>query len=358
MQLRAVSAKKHSVSGTARHDFRLKAGQIIQNPMADNSISESFDPLVQFLEDAADGAHDHGVAVGLKQNDEAALRTALTDLIGKPAGPGNVPPAELGFKDKWNVAKAAKTSSTGALRSAKSNGRVLARACIGVLQPRLGQSWNNTWQTAGFTHNSLAVPQNPLPLLNQLRSYFVTNPTHEVADLTPTISATATACEASAQAISTAASTSNNKNMESGQAKKNLAAGIKAARARLTGLREELDQLIEDDDDLWYAFGFDKPGDPDTPEVPENLVATPGAAGSKMLFVDWDDAVRGHGYRVIVTDTATPPVQLANEIVHESEANLTLDTLPSGTAVRITVSARNRTGGESGPSTPVNSTVP
>ena len=53
--------------------------------MADNSIPKLFDPIVQFLEDAADGAHDHGAAVGLKQNDEAALRAALTDLVGAPA---------------------------------------------------------------------------------------------------------------------------------------------------------------------------------------------------------------------------------------------------------------------------------
>ena len=55
---------------------------------------------------------------------------------------------------------------------------------------------------------------------------------------------------------------------------------------RLTGWRNELGQLLEDDDERWYAFGFSKPSDPDTPEVPENLVIVPGPAGSHMVFID------------------------------------------------------------------------
>lgn len=327
--------------------------------MANNSIPETFDPIVEFLEDAADGAHDHGAAIQLKQNDEPALRAVLADLIGTPAGPGNVPPAVPGKKDKWNMAKSGKVSGTAAFRSARSAGRALAQACIGVLKPGLGNQWNNAWQTAGFTNNSLAVPANPLALLNQFRSYFAANPTKEVPNLTPTISATAVACEAAAQAISTAASASNTSNMNAGMAQAALAAAIKAGRSRLGGLREELTQLLGPDDDLWYAFGFDKPSDPDTPEVPLHLVLTAGAAGSKMLFGDWDDARRANSYRATLTTTANPPVKLEEAIVHESEATFTLPpAIAAGTAVRLTVTARNRNGGESGPSAPATGTVP
>ncbi len=49
--------------------------------MSDNSVPKPFDPVVQLLEDAADGAHDYGAAIGLLQNTEAAFRAVLA----KPA---------------------------------------------------------------------------------------------------------------------------------------------------------------------------------------------------------------------------------------------------------------------------------
>lgn len=324
--------------------------------MATNKIPGSYDPLVKMLEDAADGAAAHGAAVGLKQNTEAAIRADLEALVGKPAGPGNVPPAVPGLKDKWNTAKGAKSAATNAFKLAKQQGRALARACIGVLKPRLGDSWNSKWQAAGFTKSTLAVPDNPLTILQQLRTYFSANPTHEKTDLGNGIDATSAACETGAQTLSTTATASNESNTNAGNAKSALAAGIAAGRSRLIGLREELTQLIEEDDELWHAFGFNKPSDPDTPEVPENLVVTPGAPGSHSLFIDWDDALRADSYRVIVTNTATPPVELKNEIIHE-ESETTFNDLPVG-PVKVTVSSRNSDGGESGPCAPVNVTVP
>ena len=319
--------------------------------MADNSIPDSYDRIVQLLEDAADGAQTHGAAIGLKQNDEPALRAALTALAGTPAGPGNVPPATPGAKDNWNTAKAAKKAGTNAFNLAKQNGRALARACIGVLKPRLGDQWNAQWSAAGFTTNSLAVPDNPLPMLQQLSNYFSAHPTHEVASL----NATAAATNAAAEAISTTASASNQSNTDAGNAKKDLETAMADTRSRLGGLRDELSQLLEDDDELWYTFGFSKPSDPDTPAVPENVVVTPGAPGSHLVFIDWDDALRAISYRVIVTNTANPPAELKNTIVSESE--VTFNDLPPG-PVKIAIASRNSKGGQSAASAPVNGTVP
>ncbi|HZL78214.1 MAG TPA: hypothetical protein VFC17_05125 [Candidatus Limnocylindrales bacterium] len=39
-------------------------------------------------------------------------------------------------------------------------------------------------------------------------------------------------------------------------------------------------------DDRWYAFGFDKPSDPSTPEVPANLIVVAGAPGRKNMSRD------------------------------------------------------------------------
>jgi hypothetical protein len=323
--------------------------------MASNNIPETYDAIVKLLEEAADGAQTHGAAIGLKQNDEAALRAEITNLAGEKAGPGNVPPATPGLKDKWNTAKAAKKSTSDAFNLTKQFGRELARTCIGVLKPRLGNQWNAQWSAAGFTNNSLAVPDNPMVMLQQLRTYFSAHPAQEVPNLTPTISATSAACDEASEKISTKGSLSNQANVDAGLAKSALEAGIASARGRLGGLRDELGQLLDDDDERWYAFGFNKPSDPETPEVPENAVVTPGGPGSHMLFIDWDDARRAESYRVIITAVAGGQ-ELKNEIIHD-ESEVTFNDLPPG-PVKITIAARNSDGGESAASVPVTATVP
>jgi len=111
----------------------------------------------------------------------------------------------------------------------------------------------------------------------------------------------------------------------------------------MTGLREELGQLIEDDDDRWYAFGFDKPSDPTTPEVPENLTVTPGPAGSGSIFCNCDDARRADKYRFVVADNAG--TKLAEKLAEESEAMFT--GLTAGATVKVTVTGFKTGGPES-----------
>lgn len=105
----------------------------------------------------------------------------------------------------------------------------------------------------------------------------------------------------------------------------------------------------------WYAFGFARPNDPETPEVPEHLVVTPGAPGSGVLFIDWDHARRAESYRVSVLSSVNSPV-VAERLVEESE--ITLTGLASGQTVRIAVASRNAKGGESAAAPEVTITVP
>jgi len=323
--------------------------------MSDNSIPVAYDPVIQLLEDAADGAQTHGVAVGLVHNNEAALRANLTALVGIPAGPNNTPPAVPGLKALWNTAQGNKSTKTGALRTAQSNGRFLARTCIRSLMPVLGEDWNSAWSDAGFTGGSLAVPTNPLPMLQQLRAYYAANPTRETANVNG-IACTAAACETAAQAISTAQSNSNQSNTDAGIAHGNFLNGLKAARTRLSNLRDELSQLISDDDERWYAFGFDKPSDSASPETPENLVVTPGAPGSRTLLCDWDDARRADNYRLRAKVKATG-AQVFSELVADSQGIITLPAQPAGTELDITVTGHNATG-ESQPTAAVTGALP
>lgn len=318
-----------------------------------NKILYAYDPLVQLLEDNADGAHANGAAINLKQNTEADIRATLTALIGTPAGPGGVPPAVPGLKSLWNTAKAEKVAATAAYRSAQSNGRALALTCINTLKPVLGKQWNSAWNAAGFIGGSLAVPTNPLPILQQLRAYYAKNPTREVANVNG-VACTAAACEAAAQAVSTAESASNQSNTDAGTAQANYQAGLTAAHDRASGLLAELTQLLDPNDPRWLAFGFEMPGNPAGPDVPENLVVTPGAAGSHALFIHWDDARRADGYRVTVSDAATG-AELTEQLTQDAEVSI--GNLSAGAKVNVAVSARNATG-ESQPTDPVPAVVP
>ncbi len=109
-----------------------------------------------------------------------------------------------------------------------------------------------------------------------------------------------------------------------------------------------------DDDERWYAFGFDKPSDPSTPEVPENLTATPGAVASGTLFLHCDTARRADGNRFVIKNAAG--VKIAEKLSNEPEAVIT--GLPAGANVTITVSGRNTAGGESAASAPIAAVVP
>src|ERR1019366_4661129 len=279
--------------------------------------------------------------IGLVHNDETHIRTDLISLVGKPAGPGGVPPAVPGFKALWNAAQTNKSAKTAAFRTVCSNARLFVRTCIRSLFPMLGESWNAQWNAAGFTGGSLAVPTNPLTLLQQMRAYYIANPTRE--STVQGVACTAVACEATAQAISDAESASNQSNTDSGTAYKNYQNGLAAGRARLSGLRAELDQLITDDDDRWYAFGFDKPSDPGTPEMPANLTVVAGAPGSKTEIADWDDARRADSYRLRAV-TKADGKEVANEIAQGSPLSITLAQVAGGAVVVLTVSTRNATG--------------
>lgn len=172
--------------------------------MANNTIPVSYDPVVQLLSEAVDGARGHGAEVGLKQNDEAALRGVLEDLVGTRGGREGGRPAEPGFKAQWNQARAHKKAMTAALNEARQRGKALAMACVSTLKPRLGHQWNSTWQTAGFTGGSLQIPPNPQTVLHGLRAYYAEHPDHEVPNLTAVISCGAAGCAAAADAIAAA----------------------------------------------------------------------------------------------------------------------------------------------------------
>ena len=322
--------------------------------MADNSSPESYGPLILHLSDAADGAHTYASIIGLLHNTEDKIRADHDALVGTPAGPGGVPPAVPGLKALWNAAQENQVTLTAAFNAACTAGIHLARTCIHALMPVLGEHWNTKWTSAGFS-GSLAVPDVPVTMLQQLRSYYTTNPNRETADIQG-VACTAAACDVAVKAITAAETASNQGNTDTGTAHANFLNGIAAGRARLTGLRTELEQLIPDDDVRWYAFGFQRPCDIPTPKPPTNLAATAGAAGSHTLIVSWDIPRRAENCRVIVT-LKSDGSAVTDQIASDDQLTLTLPTVSSGTVVVLTATARNVTG-ESPASDPVEIAVP
>ena len=252
--------------------------------MAANNIPEPYDPLIRLAEQAYDGANSIGAAVGLLQNTAPKILIDIRRL-------NSTDPLTPGLKYLWDKAKADKTAATDVAKAAKAAGRSLAMSCIGVLKNKFGRLWNSKWQVAGFTGGTLMVPTDPMVKLQELAAYYGLHPADETTVLG--VACTNAACDAAAEAISDAIQASNDSNVNSGQAKAAFEAGVNALRNRLIGLRDELSQLLTDTDPRWLAFGFDMPGQPTAPdEAPSNIVITPGAAGSRQLFVDWDEPVR------------------------------------------------------------------
>ena len=307
--------------------------------MASNSIPKGYDALVSLAEDAADGAHQHGAAVALAQNTEAKIRADLVALTGDAAA---VPPVP-GAQGLYNAAKTAKTAASSVQRTAESNARAFAAKAVNVLKNFLGSQWNSAWAAAGFKAGSLAIPDDPLPLLGELRAYFTAHPEHEVV---PVLAVTAAACTAQATALSDARSAVNDATVGLGQAKQARDAEQQKMYERLSGLRAELSQLLGDDDPLWYAFGFDRPADGQQPGPVKNLVLTAGGPG--IVLAHWDDARRAERYRVLkqVVGTDASPVVVTGTL-HENE--LTLQGLPGGQDVVVTVVPVNGAG--DGPAT-------
>jgi hypothetical protein len=307
--------------------------------MASNSIPQGYDALVSLSEDAADGAQQHGMAISLAQNTETKIRADLIALIGDATA---VPPVP-GAQPLYNTAKAAKTAASSVQRTAESNARAFAAKAVGVLKAILGTQWNSAWAAAGFNSGSLAIPSDPLPLLGELRAYFAANPANEV---TPVLGVTAAACQAQATALSDARSAVNDATVALGQAKQARDAAQVKLSKRMSGLLAELGQLLNKDDPLWYAFGFDRPADGQQPGPVQNLVLTAGGPG--IVLVNWDDARRAERYRLLKQVAGTDPAPvLVTGTLYENE--LTLQGLPSGQSVKITVLAVNAAG--DGPAT-------
>jgi hypothetical protein len=307
--------------------------------MGANTLPGKIEELFTLAEDMADGLHTHEVAVGIKQNLEAAERAALTDCQTKQTA--------------FITAKATKKGKTTDQTVADSNAKAFIGKARNVLVPFLGVTWSEDWSPTGFPNQSTAVPPTLAErqaLLPSLQAYFTANVARENAPL----GVTAVSAGTLFTALSDARSAVNQALTDFNQKKAARDASEVALRKRMRGLIEELAQLLDELDPRWYAFGLVPPGADDTPDQPTGLVLTAGPSGT--VYADWADASRATGYRVETQIVGVDPAFHLFLSVSDSDATLT--GLPSGATLKVRIIATNDQGDQSPPSDVAQIVVP
>lgn len=306
--------------------------------MASNRLPDKRDRLFAKGDDMCDGAHEHEVTLGIKQNTEAVVRPALAAARA----------AEAAFGTKQVQKKAANATLTAADNAAKvfiSNARKR-------LSKFFGESYSTEWAAAGWSNNSTSTPTTQderFNLVESLKLHLTGTPAHESVDMDVTV-AIATTIHTNLSNARTALAL---KVTECGQAKAARDTAEANLRKRLTGMITELATLLSDEDPLWHAFGLSRPADEETPESPSftSLIASvPGT-----LLADWDDALRADHYRVWILIVGVDTEFRAVDSPSDSDA--TLGGLPSGATVKVRVTSVNDAG-ESQPGPEATAVVP
>jgi hypothetical protein len=293
--------------------------------MASNALPDKRDRLFALGDDMCDGAHDHEVTIGLKQNTEAVLRPSLDAARASEAA--------------YGAAQVARKAANAILIAADGDAKTFITHAKKWLSKFFGEAYNTEWGAAGWPNNSTAMPSTQderFNLVNSLKLYLTANPAHESADMEVTAAIAATVFTA----LSNARNALDQKVMLAGQAKAARDTAEANLRKRMTGLISELATLLTDDDPRWHAFGLNRPADEETPEAPTFTTATPGQPGTAL--VDWDDALRADYYRVWIQIVGTDTEFHAVETVQDSDATLT--GLPTGATVKVRVTSKNNAG--------------
>ncbi len=293
--------------------------------MASNALPDKRDRLFALGDDMCDAAHDHEVAIGIKQNTEAVVRPALD--------------AARGAESTFGQCQVLRKTANAAMTTADNAAKLFINRSKKRLSFFLGDSYSTEWGAAGWPNNSVAMPSTQderFSLVNSLKLYLTTNPTQESTDMQVT-AALALACHTT---LSNARTALDLKVTESGQAKATRDAAEENLRKRMRGMITELETLLGPDDPLWHAFGLSRPADEDTPEAPSFTTATAG--GSGIVLVDWDDPLRAERFRVWILVLGVDLEFRAVETVYDSDA--TLPGLTPGSTVKIRVTSANAAG--------------
>ena len=272
----------------------------------------------------------------MKQNTEEAVRadleaTVRTDTVHRTAAANH---AKL----------------IAAHTAADSDAKSFIATAKAVLGHFFGRQWSAAWMPAGFHDRSLAIPSTAAgrhQLLERLHTYLEAHPDKQDAlNFTGARAGEVlTALKSARAAVPASKSSVRGAKIARDKAEE-------ALRTRMLGLIWELRQLLDDDDPKWKSFGLNPPGAPTTPDVPTDLVLTPGTPG--IVHAKWKLANRATRYRVYKKEEGDENFEPA---VTTADLKITIEGLKSGGTAQIQVSAANNAG-ESKPCAPVEIVVP
>jgi hypothetical protein len=285
------------------------------------------------------GLVSSGTEAGINYNDAAAFATDLHAVTGPPGA------AEQGALARFDAAKSATAIAYDVSHDAITEGRAFALKTVGLLKNTLGNRWNSQWNAVGFTSGTLAIPRDPLALLVSMRAYFRANPTKESVEF----NVSAAQAEVRMNAITAARSGVDAARAAQSAASTASADAIKKLRQRASAVRKELSLLLDDDEALWYRFGFARPVDGHIPAPVSGLVLRAVVPGE--VIVEWERSALADNYRVSRQVQGVDPQPIALDLV--ADPLTIIRELPHGSTVIVGVTARN----SSGETQPVNATI-
>jgi hypothetical protein len=293
--------------------------------MASNKLPQSRSALLDLADDMIDGLHDHGTRLKVLQWTE----TKLTPLLA----------ATRISKTAHDAASAAEDAVTSQRKTANSNAKAFIATAKRMLEDELGHSPNRAWEDAGWPSGTTEAPntiEDRKKLLDKLTPWLATHPDREVPQKNFTHSAAVailTALSAAIQGLNPAVG-----NRVAATAA-DLAAE-NALRNGMSGLARELGSLLNADSPDWYYFGLVPPAKAEAPAPPEHLTAR--QAGPSTVVVGCDRGPRATRYLFTLQVTGRDSAAIEQDPRHDP--TITLENLPAGAEVKLTVKTQNGAG--------------
>ena len=242
-------------------------------------------------------------------------------------------------RNSHEAGKVVLAGAFGSLASVTQTARAFLTLGRDTLKVHYGMRYSTAWNILGFT-KTLEIPTSTPPFLVLLQAYetfYTANPGKEIVALNLTA--------ARAQALYDQLSEARlNADTAAGQAQTLRIARDAAAvnlRKQLRLLITELNRKIGSLDPRWVAFGFNKPGASETPEVPENVTAT--LIDNNTAAIRWPRAPRAEHYRVWKKVKGVDQELIA--VGSPTDLDFMLEGLPPNSTIEIGLSAVN-SGGE------------
>lgn len=293
--------------------------------MASNKLPDSRSALIDLAEDMIDGLQDHATRIGILQWTAVKLGALVADTKTKKA--------------EHEAASAAEDLVTGERKIANSNAKAFIATAKRMLGDELGSAPNRAWEDAGWPSGTTEAPvtiEDRKKLLDKLVPWLAAHPDKEVPQKSFTAAKGAqilAALATSIQQISVKIGDRVAATTADVTAEKNLRNGM-------SGLVNELDSLLESDSPDWYYFGLVPPAKAEAPSAPNNLTAR--QAGPTTLVAGCGRSPRTTRYLFTLQVTGRDEKPVAQEPRHDP--SITLEDLPPGSEVTVTVQAQNAAG--------------